>query len=53
MRRILAHRLSMVGSDGGPLAEHPHPRLWGTFPRVLGRCSRELGLFNLEPRCTR
>jgi len=27
---------------------HPHPRLWGTFPRVLGHYSRELGLFGLE-----
>ena len=25
-----------------------HPRLWGTFPRVLGRYCRELGLFTLE-----
>ncbi|WP_305671570.1 amidohydrolase family protein [Falsiroseomonas sp.] len=48
VRRILAHPLSMVGSDGGPLAPHPHPRLWGTFPRVLGHYSRELGLFDLE-----
>ncbi|MBU8539661.1 N-acyl-D-amino-acid deacylase family protein [Falsiroseomonas tokyonensis] len=48
MRRILAHPLSMVGSDGGPLAKHPHPRLWGTFPRVLGQYCRELGLFDLE-----
>jgi N-acyl-D-amino-acid deacylase len=26
----------------------PHPRLWATFPRVLGHYSRELGLFPLE-----
>ncbi|WP_424811537.1 N-acyl-D-amino-acid deacylase family protein [Roseococcus sp. YIM B11640] len=48
VRRIMSHRLSMIGSDGGPLAKHPHPRLWGTFPRVLGLYSRELGLFDLE-----
>lgn len=48
VRRIMAHRLSMIGSDGGPLAKHPHPRLWGTFPRVLGQYCRELGLFDLE-----
>ncbi|WP_431281088.1 N-acyl-D-amino-acid deacylase family protein [Humitalea sp. 24SJ18S-53] len=48
VRRIMAHPLSMIGSDGGPLAKHPHPRLWGTFPRVLGRYSRDLGLFDLE-----
>ncbi|MCH2288810.1 MAG: amidohydrolase family protein, partial [SAR324 cluster bacterium] len=25
-----------------------HPRLWGTFPRVLGHYVREIGLFSLE-----
>ncbi len=48
VQRIMAHPLSMIGSDGGPLAARPHPRLWGTFPRVLGHYSRELGLFPLE-----
>ncbi|WP_426958207.1 N-acyl-D-amino-acid deacylase family protein [Muricoccus radiodurans] len=48
IRRIMAHPLSMIGSDGGPNAKHPHPRLWGTFPRVLGPYSRDLGLFDLE-----
>ena len=38
----------MIGSDGGPLAKQPHPRLWGTFPRVLGHYVRELGLMDLE-----
>ena len=32
----------------GPLASKPHPRLWGTFPRVLGHYVRELGLMALE-----
>jgi N-acyl-D-amino-acid deacylase len=48
VRRIMGHRMSMIGSDGGPLAKHPHPRLWGTFPRVLGHYCRELGIFDLE-----
>ncbi len=48
VRRIMAHPLSMIGSDGGPLAKKPHPRLWGTFPRVLGHYVRELGLLELE-----
>lgn len=47
VRRILAHRLTMVGSDGLPNDPLPHPRLWGTFPRVLGHYARELGLFSL------
>lgn len=48
MRRILQHPLSMVGSDGLPNDPNPHPRLWGTFPRVLGKYAREQGLFPLE-----
>ena len=48
VRRIMAHPLSMIGSDGGPLAKKPHPRLWGTFPRVLGHYVREIGLMDLE-----
>ncbi|MGL6251172.1 MAG: amidohydrolase family protein, partial [Billgrantia desiderata] len=47
MRRVLAHPLSMVGSDGLPNDPHPHPRLWGAFPRVLARYSRDLGLMPL------
>lgn len=48
MRRVLAHPLSMVGSDGLPNDPHPHPRLWGAFPRVLARYSRDLGLIPLR-----
>ena len=48
VQRILAFDDTMVGSDGIPLGDHPHPRLWGTFPRVLGRYSRDLRLFPLE-----
>lgn len=47
MRRILAHPATMIGSDGLPLDPRPHPRLWGTFPRVLGKYCREEGLFGL------
>jgi N-acyl-D-aspartate/D-glutamate deacylase len=48
MRRILKHPATMIGSDGLPHDPSPHPRLWGTFPRVLGRYAREEGLFPLE-----
>jgi N-acyl-D-amino-acid deacylase len=48
VRRVLSHARSMVGSDGLPHDRHPHPRLWGTFPRVLGRYWREQRLFTLE-----
>ena len=47
MRRILRHPSTMIGSDGLPNDPLPHPRLWGTFPRVLGRYSREEKLFSL------
>ena len=47
MRRILAHPATMIGSDGLPNDPRPHPRLWGTFPRVLGRYSREEQLIPL------
>jgi N-acyl-D-amino-acid deacylase len=48
VRRVLAFPLTMIGSDGLPHDDHPHPRLWGAFPRVLGRYARDLGLFSLE-----
>lgn len=48
MRRILAHEATMIGSDGLPHDPRPHPRLWGTFPRVLGKYCREERLFPLE-----
>jgi N-acyl-D-amino-acid deacylase len=48
MRKILAHPATMIGSDGLPHDPRPHPRLWGTFPRVLGRYSREEKLFPLS-----
>ncbi|WP_290819057.1 amidohydrolase family protein [Halovivax sp.] len=51
---VMAHPLTMVGSDGnslrtdGPLGEGvPHPRSYGTFPRVLGHYVREKGVLSL------
>jgi len=48
LRRIMAHPLVGIGCDGsaiapyGPLGEgKPHPRNYGTFPRVLGRYVRQ------------
>jgi N-acyl-D-amino-acid deacylase len=38
----------MIGSDGLPHDTFPHPRLWGTFPRVLGHYARDEKLFPLE-----
>ncbi|HUP85171.1 MAG TPA: D-aminoacylase [Acidimicrobiales bacterium] len=45
----LRHPLMMVGSDGIPdLKGRPHPRLFGTFPRVLGEYVRKRGVLTLE-----
>jgi len=48
VQRILQFDDTMIGSDGLPHDAKPHPRLWGTFPRVLGHYSRDLKLFSLE-----
>ena len=45
----LRHDRVMIGSDGIPdLTGKPHPRLFGTFPRVLGRYVREQSVLELE-----
>jgi dihydroorotase/N-acyl-D-amino-acid deacylase len=46
---VLAHPLTMIGTDGLPpgVGGRPHPRSFGTFPRVLGRYVREQGVLSL------
>jgi N-acyl-D-amino-acid deacylase len=46
--RIISHEKCMIGSDGMPHDQRPHPRQWGTFPRVLGHYARDRGLFTIE-----
>lgn len=48
VKRIFAHPLTMVGSDGLPFDPHPHPRQWGTFTNVLRTMVREQNLLSLE-----
>jgi N-acyl-D-amino-acid deacylase len=43
----MQHSLQIVGSDG-IFGGKPHPRLYGTYPRVLGRFVREKGALSLE-----
>jgi len=43
VRSHLRHDAQMVGSDAVYLGARPHPRGWGSFARVLGRHTRELG----------
>ena len=48
LQTIMRHPAQMVASDSGDVRELPHPRTFGTFPRVLGRYVRELGVLRLE-----
>lgn len=45
---ILRHPVTIIGSDGIYSGEQAHPRLYGTFARVLGRYVRERKLLSLE-----
>lgn len=53
VRRVLAHPLTMVGTDAfaidgdEPPAAPLHPRHYGSFPRVVGHYARDVGLFGL------
>jgi N-acyl-D-amino-acid deacylase len=45
----LRHPRVMIGSDGIPeLTGKPHPRLFGTMPRILGNYVRDRGVLSLE-----
>jgi len=55
VQKALKQPYVMIGSDSlglsageGPHAGHPHPRMYGTFPRVLGRYARDERLFSHE-----
>jgi dihydroorotase/N-acyl-D-amino-acid deacylase len=51
VRRIMVHPQTMIASDGRlsqPGSGQPHPRSYGTFPRVLGEYVRAQGLLPLE-----
>jgi N-acyl-D-aspartate/D-glutamate deacylase len=58
MKEFLAHPLAAVGSDGNALpVDHgdgqPHPRSFGTFPRILSKYVREQGLLTLPQAVAR
>jgi N-acyl-D-amino-acid deacylase len=51
VERIMAHPWTAIASDGrltAPGDGHPHPRNYGTFPRVLGHYVRERNVITLE-----
>jgi len=52
---VLRHPVSMIGTDASAVAPYgvlgkgkPHPRSYGTFPRVLGKYVREERILTLE-----
>jgi N-acyl-D-amino-acid deacylase len=49
VRRVLSHPRTMVGTDGMPTRTgKPHPRAYGTYPRILEHYVAKLGLLTLE-----
>jgi N-acyl-D-aspartate/D-glutamate deacylase len=55
IKRIMTSKYSMVGTDGSGVAPtgitsygKPHPRFYGTYPRILGKYVREEGWLSLE-----
>lgn len=53
--RVMTNNLQMVGTDGWAVAPYgilgvgkPHPRFYGTYPKVLGEYVREKGILSLE-----
>ncbi|MBT3996621.1 MAG: D-aminoacylase [Chloroflexi bacterium] len=48
VRMVMAHSSTMIGTDGLDRGSKPHPRAWGTYPRVLGKYVREEGVISLE-----
>lgn len=55
VQQLLVHPVQMIGSDSWSVAPEgvlgrgkPHPRFYGTFPRILGKYVRERNLLTLE-----
>jgi len=51
VQTLMQSEFGMIGSDGSLVhfgRASPHPRGYGTFPRVLGRYVRDLGVLSLE-----
>ena len=48
VQTVLRYRGTMIGSDGIESGDKPHPRLFGTFPRIYERYVRELKVLTLE-----
>jgi N-acyl-D-amino-acid deacylase len=47
VKTVMAHPTTMIGSDGVPAGNKPHPRLYGCFARVLGHYVRDEKVMDL------
>lgn len=45
---LLKDKFTYIGSDGLPSGDHPHPRLYGSFPKIISRYVNELKALTLE-----
>jgi N-acyl-D-amino-acid deacylase len=56
VQTVMQHAATMIGSDTTPMKDgKPHPRSYGTYPRVLEHYVRERGVLTLEQaihKCT-
>jgi len=48
VRNILRNKLTMIGTDGIDVGSKPHPRAWGTYPRILEEYVNNLSIISLE-----
>ncbi|MEC7837145.1 MAG: D-aminoacylase [Chloroflexota bacterium] len=48
VRNILRNKLTMIGTDGIDVGSKPHPRAWGTYPRILEKYVNNLSIIDLE-----
>jgi N-acyl-D-aspartate/D-glutamate deacylase len=48
VRTVMRHETTMIGTDGLGWGSKPHPRHFGTYPRILGRYVRDEGVLTLE-----
>jgi N-acyl-D-amino-acid deacylase len=48
VRNIMKNKLTMIGTDGIDVGSKPHPRAWGTYPRILDEYVNKLSIISLE-----
>jgi N-acyl-D-amino-acid deacylase len=48
VRTVMRHASTMIGTDGIGWGSRPHPRHFGSYPRILGHYVRDEGVLTLE-----